>query len=388
MLGTLTALGPFTIDMYLPAFPAIETGFGVDPAMVQLTLTGTTVGFAAGQLIVGPLSDRVGRKVPLVVAAVLHIAASVAAALAPTILMLGIFRVLQGFGAAASGVVSMAMVRDLFAGRHLIKMMSRLALVNGLAPVIAPVVGSQLLSIMDWRGIFWVLAGYGAFVSAAVAIFVKETLPKEVRSTDTRSLRSRYQVLFKDRTYLGMVAMAGLNFTALFAYLSASPFLFQQTFGMSEQQYGFTFATNSIAVIIGVQTVSQLIHRGILAPQWVLAFTTVTQVVLGTLIFVLSAAGAGMWGTLIPLWFFIMMCGFTFPTVQYLALADHGAEAGTAASLLGAVNFGMAGALSPIIGVLGVDSARPMAGMMAVAAATSALVLWTVVRPKTLPASI
>ena len=236
MLVTLTALGPFTIDMYLPAFPAIETGFGVDPAMVQLTLTGTTVGFAAGQLIVGPLSDRVGRKVPLVVAAVLHIAASVAAALAPTILMLGIFRVLQGFGAAASGVVSMAMVRDLFAGRHLIKMMSRLALVNGLAPVIAPVVGSQLLSIMDWRGIFWVLAGYGAFVSAAVAIFVKETLPKDVRSTDTRSLRSRYQVLFKDRTYLGMVAMAGLNFTALFAYLSASPFLFQQTFGMCEQQ--------------------------------------------------------------------------------------------------------------------------------------------------------
>lgn len=374
--------------MYLPAFPAVESQFGVDPALVQLTLTGTMVGFATGQLIVGPLSDRIGRKNPLVIAAILHIAASVGAALAPSIAVLGVFRVLQGFGAASSGVVSMAMVRDLFAGRRLVQMMSRLALVNGLAPVIAPVVGSQLLGIMSWRGIFWVLAAYGAVVSTAVALFIKETLPRHVRKADQRSLWDRYSSLFHDRVYLGVIAMAGLNFTGLFAYLSTSPFLFQQVYGMTEQQYGFTFAINSLAVIAGVQTSSRLIHRGIVAPQWVLVFTTAMQIFLGGLIFALSAAGAGMWGTLIPLWFFIMMCGLTFPTVQYLALADHGSEAGTAASFLGAVNFGLAGALSPIIGILGVDTARPMAGMMAIATLISATVLWTVVRPRQLPSSI
>ena len=388
ILGTLTALGPFTIDMYLPAFPSIETQFNVDAAQVQLTLTGTMVGFALGQLIVGPLSDRLGRKNPLVIAAIVHIGASIGAAVAPTIVILGVFRVLQGFGAASSGVVSMAMVRDLFSGRRLVQMMSRLALVNGLAPVIAPIVGSQLLAVMNWRGIFWVLAGYGIFVAVAVAFFIKETLPTQIRKADTRTLRDRYSSLLHDRTYLGIIAMAGLNSTALFAYLSASPFLFQQVFGMSEQQYGYAFAINSVAVIIGVQTSSRLLHRGIIAPQWVLAFTTVTQFMLGALMVILWLAGAGMWGTLIPLWLFIMMCGFTFPTVQYLALVDHGSEAGTAASFLGAINFGMAGILTPLIGVLGVDTAIPMAGMMGGATLLSAGVLWIVVRPKQLPASI
>ncbi len=388
VLGTLTALGPFTIDMYLPAFPTIEEAFNVRPAMVQLTLTGTMVGFAMGQLIVGPLSDRVGRKYPLVIAAIVHIAASIGAAMAPSILWLGVFRVLQGFGAASSGVVSMAMVRDLFAGRRLVQMMSRMALVNGLAPVIAPVVGSQLLAITDWRGIFWVLAAYGSTVALAVAVLIRETLPKEVRKADTRSLRSRYSTLIHDRVYLGAVAMAGLNSTGLFAYLSASPFLFQQVFGMSEQQYGMAFAINSVAVILGVQTSSRLIHYGLVGPQWILAMTTATQFGLGVLMVILWFAGFGMWGTLIPLWFFILMCGFTFPTTQYLAMADHGSEAGTAASFLGAVNFGIAGLLTPIIGVLGVGTSVPMAGMIAAAAFVSAVVLWTVIRPRSLPATL
>lgn len=388
VLGALTALGPFTTDMYLPAFPTIEAQFGVDAAAVQLTLTGTMIGFAVGQLVVGPLSDRVGRRVPLIAATLLHIAASIGVALSAGITVLGVFRLLQGFGAASSGVVSMAMVRDLFAGRRLVQMMSRLALVNGLAPVIAPVLGSQLLAVMDWRGIFWVLAGYGSAVSLAAVLFLRETHPAHVRAVDQRSLRSRYASLFSDRVYLGMVAMAGLNFAGLFTYLSTSPFLFQQVYGMSEQQYGLAFAVNSLAVIAGVQTSSRLLHTGRMGPQWILAVTTASQVGLGLIIMASWFLGLGMWGTLVPLWFFILMCGFTFPTVQYLALANHGKEAGTAASLLGAVNFGLAGALSPLVGLMGVDTAVPMAGLMAVAAAISAAVLWIVVRPRTLPARI
>ena len=158
VLGALTALGPFTVDLYLPAFPVLQDELGVSAAAVQLTLTGTMIGFGFGQLIVGPWSDKVGRRLPLILATALHIAASVAAALAPDIVWLSAFRLLQGFGAAAGGVVAMAMVRDLFGGKPLVRMLSRLALVNGLAPVLAPVIGSQLLGVMDWRGVFVVLA--------------------------------------------------------------------------------------------------------------------------------------------------------------------------------------------------------------------------------------
>lgn len=384
VLGLLTALGPFTVDMYLPAFPAIQQQFHVEPAAVQLTLTGTMVGFAAGQLIVGPLSDKVGRKVPLVVAAVVHIAASIGVATATGIVGLGLMRILQGFGAASSGVVSMAMVRDLFGGRRLIKMLSRLALVNGLAPVIAPVVGSQLLLLVDWRGIFWVLAGYGTVVTVAVIIFIRETHSLERRRATRKPLGARYRAVLTDRVYVGALIVAGMNFTGLFAYLSSSPFLFQQVYGLSPQGYGVVFAVNSVGVIIGVQTSARMMHTGRWAPQWILAGALTAQILLGTTMF--FASGLGMWGTLIPLWFFIVSCGFTFPSVQFLALANHAEEAGTAASLLGAVNFGIAGLLSPIIGVLGVGSAHPMAGMMVVAATVGSLALWLIIRPRTVPA--
>ena len=384
VLGTLTALGPFTTDMYLPAFPAIQQQFGVSEADVQLTLTGTMVGFAVGQLLIGPLSDKIGRKPPLVACAALHIGASVGAAVAPSIIWLGVFRVGMGFGAAASGVVSTAMVRDLFGGRPLVKMMSRLALVNGLAPVIAPIAGSQLLAVMNWQGIFWVLASYGALVTVAAMVFIRETLTPEKRKASGRSFADRYRVLFGDRVYVGMLVMAGMNFTGLFAYLQTSPFLFQDVYGMSEQGYGLLFAVNSLAVIIGVQTSSRLMHLGVLKPQWILATTTSAQIILGSLMVVFDVVGLGFWGIAVPLWFFILACGFTFPTVQIVALAEHGEEAGTAASLVGATNFGMAGILSPIIGLFGVTNAVPMGGMIVIAATISATVLWLVVRPKTL----
>ncbi|MFT0761825.1 multidrug effflux MFS transporter [Scrofimicrobium sp. R131] len=385
VLGMLTALGPFTVDMYLPAFPAIQHQFGVDPAAVQLTLTGTMVGFAAGQLIVGPLSDKVGRKVPLIVAALVHIAASIGVAMAPDIIWLGVLRVIQGFGAASSGVVSMAMVRDLFGGRRLVKMLSRLALVNGLAPVIAPVLGSQLLAIMSWRGIFWVLAGYGILVSIALVVLIAETHPPARRLALQKPLRERYRAVLSDRIYVGSLVVTAMNFTALFAYLSSSPFLFQQVYGMNPQQYGILFAINSVGVIVGVQTSAHMMHLGRWSPQWIIATALAGQIVLGAVIFGLSLAGAGLWGTIIPLWFFIFCCALNFPAIQFLALANHGEEAGTAASLLGAVNFGVAGILSPIIGVLGVGSAEPMAGMMVVAALLGTAALWLIIRPRTVP---
>src|SRR6478736_8147039 len=162
MLGALTALGPFTVDLYLLAFPALEASLGVSEAAVQLTLTGTTVGFALGQLVVGPLSDKFGRRLPLILATAVHIGASLGAALSTDIGTLGLFRVLMGIGAAGGGVVAMAMVRDLFSGYAMVRMFSRMALVNGMAPILAPLIGSQLLLLMPWPGIFWFLGGYGS----------------------------------------------------------------------------------------------------------------------------------------------------------------------------------------------------------------------------------
>ena len=385
VLGALTALGPFTVDLYLPAFPVMQDELGVSATAVQLTLTGTMIGFGLGQLIVGPWSDKVGRRLPLILATALHIAASLAAAFAPDIVWLSVFRLLQGFGAAAGGVVAMAMVRDLFGGKPLVRMLSRLALVNGLAPVLAPVIGSQLLAVMDWRGVFVVLAIYGAAVVLCVMFFIVETLPESRRHVSGHStLRQRYAVLFRDRVYLGAALIGGMTFTGLFGYLSTSSFLFQEVYGFSPQEFGILFGVNSVGVIIGVQTSSRLM-RGPVPPQWILAGTTTVQFLLAGAIMTLDASGAGLWGTLIPLWFFILACGFAFPAVQVLALAHHGAEAGTAASLLGALNFGLAGAISPLIGLMGVGSAVPMAFVMALAALVSIVALWALVRPRSVP---
>ncbi len=387
VLGALTALGAFTIDLYLPAFPVIEQDLGVSTALIQLTLTATTLGFAVGQLLVGPWSDRVGRRLPLIVATSIHVVASVGVALAPNIEVLFVFRVLQGVGAAAGSVVAMAIVRDLFGGLPLVRMLSRLALVNGLAPILAPVIGSQLLLIMPWRGMFLILAGYGAIAMLTAAFFIVETLPPARRvDLGHSTARQRYGALFADRVFIGVAIIAGMTFSGLFAYLASSSFLFQDVYGMDAQQYGFLFAANSIGVVAGVQA-SAFLARFV-GPQWILAWALSVMLVAATAIVVLDAADAGIVGVLVPLWLFIFAVGFTFPCTQVLALAGHGSEAGTAASLLGAVNFGLAGLTSPIVGLFGIDNAIPMGVVMGVTAVISILVLWSVVRPRSVPALV
>ncbi len=273
LLGALTALGPFTIDLYLPAFPVLESDFRTTAAVIQLTLTGTMIGFALGQLIVGPLSDKVGRRIPLLCVTALHVVASIAAALAPTIELLMVARVGMGMGAAAGGVVAMAIVRDLFGGKRLVVMLSRLALVSGVAPVAAPLIGSALLAIMPWRGIFVVLAIYGAVMLVCTIFVIPETLPKARRSDKgSTTVLQRYRSVLSDRVFIGTLVIGAMTFSGLFSYLSASSFLFQQSFGFDAQQYGLLFAANSLGVVVGVQFASRLAAR--FGPQWVMAYST------------------------------------------------------------------------------------------------------------------
>ncbi len=385
LLGALTALGPFTIDLYLPAFPVLQEDFRTSAAAIQLTLTGTMIGFALGQLIVGPLSDKVGRRLPLLLVTALHVLASIAAALAPSLELLSVARVAMGMGAAAGGVVAMAIVRDLFGGRRLVVMLSRLALVSGVAPVVAPLIGSALLSVMSWRGIFVVLAIYGAVMLVSAIALVPETLPRarrQDRGADT--VLQRYKSVFSDRVFVGVLIIGGMTFSGLFSYLSASSFLFQETYAFDAQQYGLLFAVNSIGLVIGVQTASRLAAR--FGPQWVLAFSTATLLVAATAIIITDQMGLGLWGTIVPLFVFMTACGFTFPCTQVLALDRHGKAAGTAASILGACNFGIAGLISPIVGWLAKDAgitATTMASVMVGCSVIGLLSLWLIVRPRT-----
>ncbi len=385
LLGALTALGPFTVDLYLPAFPVLEAEFQTSASAIQLTLTGTMIGFALGQLVVGPLSDKVGRRIPLIVVTALHVIASVLAAFAPTLELLTVTRVMMGAGAAAGGVVAAAIVRDLFGGRRLVVMLSRLALVSGVAPVVAPLIGSALLTVMPWRGIFVALALYGAVMLLCALAFIPETLPPARRhEKGSTTVLQRYRSVFSDRVFIGVLIIGGMTFSGLFSYLSASPFLFQQTYGFDPQQYGLLFAVNSIGVVIGVQTASRLAAR--FGPQWVLAFSTATLVIAASVIIVGDMLGAGLWGVVVPLFVFMTACGFTFPCVQVLALDRHGKAAGTAQSIIGAVNFGVAGLISPLVGALAGETGitpTTMAMVMVGCGVIAVLSLWLVVRPRT-----
>lgn len=380
VLGALVALGPFTIDLYLPAFPAVADALDASESAIQLTLTATMIGFGLGQLAVGPWSDSIGRRLPLILATVVHVGASVGVALAPDISWVLVFRVLQGVGAAGGGVVAMATVRDLFGGQPLVRMLSRLALVTSLAPILAPVIGSQLLVLLDWRGLFLALAGYGVVIVVLAATLIAETLPPERRRVRGHSTTlQRYRAVLSDRVFIGVALIAGLLFSGLFAYLSASSFLFQDLYGFDPQQYGILFAVNSIGLAVSSQVASRLMRR--FAPARILVVSLPLMATAGFVIAASAALGLGLAPLLASIFVFVSCAGLSFPCIQVTALAPHGAEAGTAAALLGAINFGLASTSAPIVGLFGTETAIPMGLAMGIVLTVATALLWIVVRP-------
>ena len=262
VLGFLIALGPLTIDMYLPALPTITDDLQTTAAAVQLTLTGTLAGLALGQLLIGPVSDAVGRRVPLLFGVGVHILASVLCVIAPNLATLGTLRVLQGLGAAAAAVVATAIVRDLFTGLAAAKLFSRLMLVMGAAPILAPTLGGIVLGWTSWRGVFVVLAVLGVAILTVTAVALPETLPAERRRNGgvLGTVRD-YGRLFTDRAYIGLILVAGLSMAALFAYVAGSSFVFQEQYGLSEQQFGFVFGAGAVGLITATQLNVRLLRR-------------------------------------------------------------------------------------------------------------------------------
>ncbi|NEE00014.1 Bcr/CflA family multidrug efflux MFS transporter [Phytoactinopolyspora halotolerans] len=380
VLGALTALPPLTIDMYLPAFPSISSDLAASESFVQLTLTGTLIGVALGQLIIGPTSDRLGRRRPLIAAVVLHVVASVLCAVAPNVAALGALRVLQGMAAAAGAVVSMAVVRDMYTGLPAVRMLSRLMLVMGVAPVLAPTLGGQVLRFTTWRGVFWTLALVGAALIAVVVIGLRETLPPENRHGGMRESVRAYGPILRDRTFVGLMLTGGLMMAALFAYVSGSSFVFQDVYGLSEQQFAVMFGVNSVGLITATQINPRAVRR--FGPQRVLAVAVPAAAAICLVMFAMAATGTfGLPGVAVPLVFMLATIGFTLPNIPALALAEHGRSAGTAASLLGSMNFGLGAVIAPVVGAFDAGSAAPMAGVMAAMAMLAVLVVFVVVRP-------
>ncbi|MFI6821009.1 multidrug effflux MFS transporter [Micromonospora sp. NPDC050187] len=385
VLGSLIAIGPLTIDMYLPALPAIVDDLQTTSAAVQLTLTGTLAGLAVGQLVIGPLSDSLGRRTPLLAGTALHVLASLLCVIAPSVEVLGALRVLQGLGTAATAVVAMAVVRDLFSGAAFATLFSRLMLVMGVAPILAPTLGSEVLRWTSWRGIFVVLAIFGVALLAVAAFGLRETLPVALRRSGRviDTVRT-YGTLLRDRVFVGLVLVAGLAMAALFAYVAGSSFVLQNQYGLDEQEFGLAFGAGAVGLILATQLNVRLLRR--YTPQRILLVSLVagTVAALGLLVFAATGLG-GLPALLATLWVVLAAAGLAMPNAPALALSRHGEAAGTASALLGAVQFGVGAVAAPMVGVLG-TGAVAMALVVAGGMACALIVLLAVVRPARLGA--
>lgn len=380
ILGAFVALGPLTIDLYLPGLPNIEADLGTTASAVQFTLTGTLIGLALGQLVVGPLSDALGRRGPLFFGTGVHVLASILCFVAPSIAFLGAARVLQGAGAAATAVVTMAVVRDLYSGRAAALLISRLMLVLGVAPVLAPTIGGFVLGVTDWRGLFAVLGAVGVILMVVVYVGLPETLPPERRRQATvADITSAYGMLLRDRTFLALVLVAGFSMASMFAYVSGSSFVMQDQFGLNEQEFGLVFGAGAVWLIAGTQLSAWLLRRYELR-QILFGSLAGAVVSSGVLLAVAIAGIGGLPGVLVPLWVTLGLTGVAMPTAPAIALSLHGEAAGTAAALLGAVRFGIGAVSAPLVGLLGND-ATAMAVVVAVGMALALVTLVVGVHP-------
>jgi MFS transporter, DHA1 family, multidrug resistance protein len=381
LLGSLIALGPLSIDLYLPALPDLTDDLSASPSSVQLTLTGILVGLGFGQLIIGPLADIYGRRRPLLAGIAVNVVTALLCAVAPTILVLDVLRVVQGVGAAAASVVAMAVVRDLFTGRAAAAVISRLVMVMGLAPVIAPSLGSAVLAVGSWRTVFVVLAGLGVGLGVLAAIGLKETLPPERRvAPGLRATLRGYGVLLGDPYLVGFMMVASLTMAAVFAYVSGASFVLQDGFGLDERSFGLLFGAGAIGLIVFSQVNVALLRR--FSPAAILSTALTVAALSGAVLVFDALTGAGgLLGIMVPIWVVLAMVAMCGPNATALALAAHGERAGAAAALLGAAQFATGALVAPLTGLGQVGSAVPMAAAIGGALLLAALLVRLVLRP-------
>ncbi|MFB7734219.1 multidrug effflux MFS transporter [Streptomyces sp. NPDC056112] len=376
ILGGLTATPPLAMDMYLPSLPEVTRSLHAPAATVQLTLTACLAGMALGQIVVGPMSDRWGRRRPLLAGLAVYVLATALCALAPNVETLVAFRLAQGLSGAAGIVIARAVVRDLYDGVAMARFFSTLMLISGVAPIVAPLIGGQILRVTDWRGVFVVLTVVGALLAVVVWTRLPETLPPARRhGGGVGETLGSMRRLLADRAFTGYLLAGGFAFAALFAYIAASPFVIQEIYGASPQTYSLLFGLNSVGLVI-VGQINGRVLVGRVRLDRVLA--------VGLAVVILAAAGlllmaAGVFGNVglapVAAALFVLMSamGVTLPNTQALALMRTRQHAGSASALLGTSSFLIGAVASPLVGIAGEHTAVPMA-LVQLAAALVALV--------------
>lgn len=368
-LGLFIAVGPAATDMYLPSFPAVEASFGTAPGTAQLTLAAWFAGLSVGQITQGTLSDRFGRRLPLVLGFAVFTASTVGCALAPTMGWLSVFRALAAFGASAGMVISRAVVRDLADGQAAAIMMSRLVLVMGVAPILAPTVGGAILTFAHWRVIFWILAAYGAACVALAWRVLPETLPPERRTRlSLAGQAARYVAIARERSFLTHAVMGASGTFCMFAYLSGSSPVFIQGFGLSPSGFALIFGLCSCGLIAGSQLNARLLPRYGLSVM----LRAISRVSLAAtlVLVVLAFSGVHVLALIVAPLVAVLGCqGFSNANTSAGALSRHAAHAGSAAALMGMFQFGLGAGSGLLVGLLTDGTPRGMAAMMALGAA-------------------
>jgi len=365
ILGALTAMGPLAIDTYLPALPTIARELHTSDALVQVSLSVYFVGIALGQAVYGPLSDRLGRKPALYLGLAMFILASIGCAVAWSVELLIGFRFLQALGGCAPLVVPRAIVRDHFDQRGSVRMLSILMLVMGLAPILAPLVGGQLLGLFGWRSIFWAHAIYGSVWLAAVAFGLGESLSVARRQRQrVGAVLTMYGRLLSDWTFMAHVLVGALIFAGLLAYISGSPFVFIELFHVSPSQFGVYFGINALGIITASQ-INRWLARRLEALQILRRVLPVSLVASVALVADAVTGFGGFAGILVPLFVYIAMHGFVMPNTTALAMAPHGAVAGSASALLGSIQFILGALTGTLVGVLSNGTSVPLAAVVA-----------------------
>ncbi|HEY9437454.1 MAG TPA: multidrug effflux MFS transporter [Streptomyces sp.] len=374
VLGGLTALPPLSMDMYLPALPEVTDALHAPAATVQLTLTACLAGMALGQIVVGPMSDRWGRRRPLLLGMVIYVMATAICAFAPTAELLIGFRLLQGLAGSAGIVIARAVVRDLYDGMDMARFFSTLMLISGVAPIVAPLIGGQVLRITDWRGIFVVLTAVGVVLTLVVWKWLHETLPEQDRRTGgigeaLRTMRG----LLADRVFAGYMIAGSLAFAALFAYVSASPFVVQEIYGASPQTFSLLFGINSVGLItVGQINGKILVGRVSLDKALGFGLGMITVAAVALLLMTSGAFGeVGLVPVAAGLFVLMSAMGLAMPNTNALALMRAKHAAGSASALLGTSAFMVGAVASPLVGIAGEQTAVPMALVQVVCALAS-----------------
>ncbi|ONM43883.1 Bcr/CflA family drug resistance efflux transporter [Halopseudomonas pachastrellae] len=365
ILGGLSAFGPLSIDMYLPAFPAMAEDLGVSSEQIQLSLSVYFIGLASGQLVYGPLADRFGRRKPLLFGIGLFCVASLACALAPTLEWLLAARFAQALGGCAGMVVNRAVVRDLCEPIDAAKAFSQLMLIMGVAPILAPLAGTALLGLAGWASIFWFLTVFAGLFALAVYFFLPETLPPHMAPPPLRSAFGRYIGLLREPLFMFHALTGGVAMAGMFAYISGSPYVFLELYKVPVEQYAWLFGSIAACFILSAQLNSRLLRRW---SQLALIRGTTFIYMLATVTLLLAAwlQVESLWLFLPPLVLSVAIISQVLPNASACALAGHGHQAGIASALMGTMQFAIAGITSAAVGMLHDNTAVPMAGVMAV----------------------